>query len=97
MTVVAYYLRGTVDSDRLSNHLRVEAWDSDARLPDLVDVAMTDARGSFEMRLDEAYVLALLPGTPTLTFRFFDGSETLRSTQPTVWTLRSHVTELRIP
>jgi len=56
--------------------LRVEAPDADGICPDLIDVALTDARGHFMMQLDADYISNLLPQKePAIVFRNFDNGK----------------------
>ncbi|MEK6283554.1 MAG: neuraminidase-like domain-containing protein [Acidobacteriota bacterium] len=78
--------------------LRIEAWDSDGVCPDLIDVAVADERGNFEMRLERDYVAELLPRRrPAVVFRVFDGDKLIPVAQRVVWPLTAQKTEQQIP
>ena len=78
--------------------LRVEAWDADGICPDLIDVALTDARGHFMMQLDADYISNLLPRKePAIVFRIFDNGKLVPQTQRVVWQVAQQSTQLLIP
>lgn len=79
-------------------NLRVEAWDAKAICPDLIDVAITDTLGHFEMRLDRDYLAGLLPSRiPTMVFRIFDGPNLVNQAQRIVWEASAQQVRLQIP
>lgn len=87
-----------ISSARSVAGLRVEAWDADGLCPDLIDVAIADARGQFEMRLDSDYLASLIPRRkPSLIFLVFDGEHPVALAQRVVWQVTSQVTRLQIP
>ena len=70
--------------------LRVEAWDKDLILDDLVGSAVTDERGAFRMKFDESYFRELfLDRRPDLFFKVFHKGELLKSTEDSVlWNVK---------
>jgi len=92
-----YTLSGAISGGVAAN-LRIEAWDASGICPDLIDVASTDARGSFAMKLDADYLEALLPQqTPTLAFRIFNNGKPVTPAKPVVWEVTTQATRLQIP
>jgi hypothetical protein len=78
--------------------LRVEAWDAQGNCPDLIDVALTDARGHFTMQLEADYISELLPQRqPAISFRIFDNGKLIPQTQPVIWQVTQQSTQLTIP
>jgi len=65
--------------------LRVEAWDKDLLLDDLLDVGVTGSSGSFLLRFDESRFRELfLDRRPDLFFKVFSGDQLLASTEDSV-------------
>lgn len=65
--------------------LRVEAWDKDLLIDDLVGSAVTDARGTFEITFDTSYFRELfLDRKPDLYFKVFSGDRLIESTEDSV-------------
>lgn len=93
-----YNLSATlISSLRSVAGLRIEAWDAEGICPDLIDVAVADARGNFEMRIDRDYIADLLPcRRPALVFRVFDGDRLIQGAQR-VWPLNAQMTAQQIP
>src|SRR5258707_7996848 len=66
-------------------NLRVEAWDKDLIVDDLVASAVTDATGAFRMEFDSSYFRELfVDRQPDLFFRVFDGGKLIKSTEDSV-------------
>src|SRR5262245_24729836 len=84
---------------RQSANYRVEAVESSGVCLDLIDVAMTDVCGAFEMQLDADHVARLLPGRrAAVVFRFFDERGKIVPLAHRVgWELSAQVTRLQIP
>ncbi|MGC1376963.1 MAG: Tc toxin subunit A, partial [Anaerolineales bacterium] len=76
--------------------LRVEAWDKDLILNDLVGSAVTDADGAFQIRFDQSYFAELfLDQQPDLFFKVFRENTLLKSTKDSVlWNVRAGKTEI---
>ena len=65
--------------------LRVEAWDIDRVIPDMVAYAVTDADGAFSMSLTEDDVRGLfLARRARVYFRVIDGTSLLADTEETI-------------
>jgi len=78
--------------------LRVEAWDATGVIDDLIDVAVSDARGRFTMSVDEDYVAVFSGDDPTVVFRIFDAAGNLfTQAKPAAWKLARQSTQLTIP
>ncbi len=98
MTPVDCYLSAALLSTTIPvAHLRVEAWDAEGVCPDLIDIALTDSRGRFEMRIDGEALAELLPRRrPTLAFRVFDGPQLFELAHRVTWQASSQSTRLQI-
>ncbi len=85
MSPQAYEINGQVihaHSGRGIAHLRVEAWDKDARYNDLLGNASTDGEGRFNIFFDSTYFREFSPDTaPELFFKVFMGGKLLKSTE----------------
>lgn len=99
MPVVSRSLVGAVTSSTVKlNGLRVEAWHATGICSDLIDVAVTDARGHFEMTLDGGYLAEVLPQkVPKVAFRTFDNGKPVAQAQQVVWRVAMQTTRLQIP
>jgi hypothetical protein len=65
--------------------LRVEAWDKDLLLDDLVGSSVTDSAGHFVIQFDETYYKELfLDRSPDLFFKVYKENELLVSTEDSV-------------
>lgn len=63
--------------------LRIEAWDKDLLVDDLVGSSVSDADGHFRIDFDESYFRELfVDRRPDLLFRVFDGERLLGTTEP---------------
>ena len=69
--------------------LRVEAWDKDLVIDDLVGSALTDAEGRFEIEFSESYFSEIFfDRSPDLFFKVFAGDTLIKSTGDSVlWNL----------
>jgi hypothetical protein len=79
-------------------NLRVEAWDKDLIVNDLVASAVTDADGAFRMEFASSYFRELFSDRqPDLFFRVFDGSKLVKSTEDSVlWNVDAGETQIVI-
>jgi hypothetical protein len=70
--------------------LRVEAWDKDLVLDDLVGSAVTEAEGRFEIEFSESYFSEkVFDRSPDLFFKVFAGDTLIKSTSDSVlWNVR---------
>src|SRR5688572_22316307 len=65
--------------------LRVESWDKELKLKDVVGSAVTDAEGAFQIELDASDVKKLFVGRkPDLFFKVFADGRLVRSTEDSV-------------
>src|SRR6185503_17060054 len=80
------------------SNLRVEAWDKDLIVNDLIGSAVTAADGAFRMELASSYFRAkFLDRQPDLFFKVFDGSNLVKSTEDSVlWNVDAGETEVVI-
>jgi hypothetical protein len=71
--------------------LRVEAWDKDLICDDLVDSAVTDEQGTFQISFNESYFRELfLDRSPDLFFKIFQENNLIESTENSVlWNIKS--------
>ena len=78
--------------------VRVEAWDKDLIVSDLVGVATTDAEGTFRLEFESAYFQELFADrSPDLFFKIFHKDELIRSTENAVlWNVAAGETEIGI-
>lgn len=78
--------------------LRVEAWDKDLIIDDLLGSAETDAGGRFELQFNKAYFQEIFfDRKPDLYFKVFQNDELLKSTENTVlWNIAAGETEIEI-
>lgn len=78
--------------------LRVEAWDKDLICDDLVGSAVTDERGTFQIKFDESHFRELfLDRRPDLYFKVFRKDELLKSTEDSVlWNIKAEETKIVI-
>jgi outer membrane protein assembly factor BamB len=76
-------------------NLRVEAWDKDLIVDDLVGSGVTDGGGAFRIEFDSSYFRELfLDRQPDIFFRIFDGGRLVKSTKDSVlWNLEAGETE----
>jgi hypothetical protein len=85
----------TVTGQPIAN-LRVEAWDATGIVDDLIDVAVSDARGRFRMEVDDYYVAAVFSGgNPTVVFQIYDGTNLVAQTKAVSWQLVWQSTQLQ--
>ncbi len=100
MPLTTYVLSATLarHSGTLSG-LRVEAWDAAELCPDLIDVAASDAKGGFTMRIDAATLKELLPRRkPAVVFRVFDqDGKNVPLAKEVTWEISTRSTKLQIP
>lgn len=78
--------------------VRVEAWDKDLIVSDLVGVATTDPEGTFRLEFESAYFQELFADrSPDLFFKIFHKDELIRSTENAVlWNVAAGETEIGI-
>jgi outer membrane protein assembly factor BamB len=80
------------------SNLRVEAWDKDLIVNDLVGSAVTDAEGAFRIEFAASYFRELfVDREPDLFFKVFDGTKLVKSTEDSVlWNVEVGETEVVI-
>lgn len=78
--------------------LRVEAWDKDLIIDDLVGSAVTASDGAFQILFDETYFREIcLDRRPDLYFKVFSQEKLIKSTENSVlWNVTAHDTEVVI-
>ena len=78
--------------------LRVEAWDKDLIIDDLLGSSETDADGRFEIQFKESYFKEIIfDRRPDLYFKVFQNDELLKSTEDSVlWNVAAGETEIEI-
>ena len=78
--------------------LRVEAWDKELAVKEALGSAVTDAKGSFQIELDEPNFRKLFQGRkPQLFFKVFQDSRLIQSTENSVlWIEERAATEIVI-
>ncbi|HEX8088032.1 MAG TPA: neuraminidase-like domain-containing protein [Blastocatellia bacterium] len=79
--------------------LRVEAWDKDLILDDLVGSMVTDTDGRFRIEFKRSYYAErFLDRKPDLFFKVFSGSDLIKSTQDSIlWNVAAETTPVEIP
>jgi hypothetical protein len=97
VSVVSKSLVATLTSSAVGvGGLRIEAWDAAGICTDLIDVALSDVRGHFEMQLDSDYLSELLPQkVPQISFRIFDNGKPVSQWHQIVWQLAHELAELQ--
>lgn len=88
-----YNIQGTVSSEhdgRGVPNLRVEAWDKDLLIDDLLGTAETDDNGSFTLNFDETYYQEIcVDRKPDIYFKIFSGNRLIHSTEKNVlWNVK---------
>lgn len=80
------------------DELRVEAWDKDVIVDDLVGSALTNRQGSFRLEFTSDYFSELfLDRHPDLFFKVFQGQTLIKSTEDTIlWNVNQGETEVTI-
>src|SRR6185369_12050787 len=78
--------------------LRVEAWDKDLIIDELVGSAVTDEQGTFHIKFDESYFKELfLDRRPDLYFKVFSAGALIKNTEDSVlWNVETEETEVTI-
>jgi hypothetical protein len=78
--------------------LRVEAWDKDLLIDDLLGTTKTDTDGAFEFKFDASYFRELfLDRSPDLFFKVFHQGKLIRNTEDSVlWNTKSGQTQIEI-
>lgn len=86
------------ESRRGIAELRVEAWDKDLIIDDLVGSAVTESDGTFQISFDETYFREIcLDRRPDLYFKVFSQANLIKSTESSVlWNVATHETEVVI-
>ncbi len=83
-----YKITGKVvssDTNKGIKGLRVEAWDKDLFINDMVGSAITSEGGVFRIQFDESYFKELfLDRRPDLFFKVFKGSKLIKSTEDSI-------------
>ncbi|HAG85595.1 MAG TPA: hypothetical protein DCL61_31765 [Cyanobacteria bacterium UBA12227] len=76
--------------------LRVEAWDKDLIIDDLLGSAVTEADGTFHLSFDESYFRELfLDRRPDLYFNIYNQNELIKSTENSVrWNVEEQESEV---
>ncbi|HBB31404.1 MAG TPA: hypothetical protein DDZ80_21630 [Cyanobacteria bacterium UBA8803] len=99
--MATFQILGSVIDSKTSGQvsgLRVEAWDKDLIINDLVGSAVTDERGNFHIEFDESYFQELFADRqPDLFFRIFRDNQLLKSTEDSVlWQVAPGQTQVLI-
>jgi hypothetical protein len=78
--------------------LRVEAWDKDPVIDDLLGSAKTDENGRFTLSFDETYYQEIcFDRKPDVYFKVFDKGKLIKSTEDSVlWNVKSGKTKISI-
>ncbi|NEO51167.1 MAG: hypothetical protein F6K55_46675 [Moorea sp. SIO4A3] len=78
--------------------LRVEAWDKDLIIDDLLGSAMTKADGTFQLSFDKSYFRELFSDRqPDLYFKIYNQEELIKSTEDSVlWNVKEQESEVVI-
>lgn len=78
--------------------LRVEAWDKDFIIDDLLGSAVTEADGTFQLSFDESYLQELfLDRQPDLYFNIYNQNDLIKSTESSVrWNVEEQENEVVI-
>ncbi len=78
--------------------LRVEAWDKDLRIDDLVGSAVIEANGTFQLSFDESYFQELFfDRQPDLYFKVYNQQKLIKSTEDSVlWNIKEQESEVVI-
>jgi hypothetical protein len=97
-----YTVKGTVVSRSSGvgiGGLRVEAWDKDRRIDDLLGIGSTDDAGTFLIRFDQRFYQEIcLDRRPDIYFRVFRGQELVCSTEDAVlWNVEQATIDITIP
>lgn len=79
-------------------NLKVEAWDKDMVVDDLVGSAVTDSNGRFEITFSRKYFSELfLDRKPDLFFKIFKESQLIKSTKESVlWNITGDKDDIEI-
>lgn len=76
--------------------LRIEAWDKDLIIDDLLGSGVTEADGTFQLSFDESYFRELfLDRQPDLYFNIYNQNELIKSTEDSVrWNVQEQESEV---
>ena len=93
-TIKKHIIQGEVVSEQNGRgipNLRVEAWDKDLIIDDLLGSTTTDSEGKFEIHFDEVYHKELfMDYKPDIYFRIFLKSQLVMSTENDIqWNMTS--------
>ena len=96
-----FYLVGSVVDQHTGgkvSRVKVEAWDKDPFLSDLVGCAVTDEQGNFSIEFDSSYFQELLfDRKPDIYFKVFYKNKLIKSTESSIlWNLEAGKTIVRI-
>ncbi|MEJ2594797.1 MAG: hypothetical protein P8100_06650 [bacterium] len=87
-TIKKHIIKGEVVSEQNGKgipDLRIEAWDKDLIIDDLLGSTTTDSEGKFEIHFDEVYHKELfMDYKPDIYFKIFLKSELVKSTENAV-------------
>lgn len=97
-----YKIKGTVTGERDGcgvPDFRVEAWDKDMIVDDLLGTAITDENGGFTISFDETYYQEIcFDRKPDIYFKVFSGDELVCSTEDSVlWNVETGNVTINIP
>ena len=96
---ISLHLVDRVSGDRVQG-LRVEAWDKDLLINDLIGSGITDKKGTFEFIFDESYFSELfVDRKPDLFFKVYQNDRLIRSTEDSIlWNVDAgnHVFDIEI-
>lgn len=101
MTNKTFHISGRVIAQMTNQStagLRVEAWDKDLIIDDLVDSAVTETDGSFQLLFEESYFRELfIDRQPDLYFKVYNQEELIKSTEDSVvWNVKKQNSQVVI-
>jgi hypothetical protein len=97
-----YNMQGTVSSERDGRgvpNLKVEAWDKDLLIDDLLGTAKTDEDGRFTLSFDKTYYQEIcIDRKPDIYFKVFYEGKLIKSTEDSVlWNVEAGEVTIDIP